>query len=74
MGSKTAQCPTETELFSSKGDRDKDVFLLLMYPAWPSVKRWVPGEKAAKEEGTKVKNQDTVTLALKRGQKDRVRW
>lgn len=73
-GSKIAECPREPELVSSEGERYEDLFLLLIFPAWPSVKRWVPGEMKATEEGRKVKNQDAVNLGMKRWPEDSVKW
>lgn len=67
MVGKIAKCPGEPELFSSKGDRDEDVFLLLIYPVWPSVKTWVPGEKAAKEEETKGEESRCSELGTEEG-------
>lgn len=61
-------------MFSSKVERYEEVFLLLTYPAWSSVKSWFPGEKNTTEDGRKVKNQAAVSLGMKRGQKDSVRW
>lgn len=57
----------------SQGERVEDKFLLLIYPAWLSVKRRVPHERKAEEEERKVKNQDAVNLGLKRWQKDPTR-
>ena len=59
----------EPELFLSKQERIEDIFPLFIYPAWSSVKRRVPGEKKAEEEGRKVKNQDASNLGPKRWQK-----
>ena len=61
-------------MFLSEQERVEDIFLLLIYPAWSSGKRQLPGEKKAEEEGRKVKNEDAANLGLKRWQKDRIRW
>lgn len=60
-GNKIAEYRGEPELFS-EGERYEDVFLLLIYPAWSSVKRWVPHEKTAAEEGRELENQDAANL------------
>lgn len=54
-------------------ERVEDMFLLLIYPAWSSGKRRVPGEMKAEEEGRKVKNKGAANLGPKRWQKDRIR-
>ena len=72
--SKIGDCPREPELFSSKWERYEDIFLLLVYPAWSSVQRWVPDEETATEVGRKVKNQGAVNLGMKGWRDDSVRW
>jgi hypothetical protein len=57
-------------LFSSKIERYEDVFLLFIYLAWSSVKRWVLGEKKATEEGRK--ESDAENLGMKRWPEDRM--
>lgn len=50
-GNKIAECPREPELFSLEGQRYEDVFLFLVYPAWPSVKRLVPVRRQWQKRG-----------------------
>lgn len=61
-------------MFSSEGERYEDVFLSHIYPAWSSVKRWLPGERKAAEEGTEVKNQHAVNETMTRWSEDSVKW
>lgn len=65
-GNKIAGCPREPELCASKVERYEDAFLLLIYPAYSPVKRWIPGEKKVTKE---VKKQDAVTLERRGGRK-----
>lgn len=45
-------------------ERYEDVFLFLVYPAWPICEEAGPSEKTAAEEGRKVKSQDAVDLGI----------
>lgn len=72
-GNKIVECPREPGLFSSERERYEDLFLLLIFPAWSSMKRWVPGGMKAAEEGRKVKNQDAVNFGMKRWPEDSVK-
>lgn len=55
-----------------EGERYEDVFLLLTYPPWSSVKRQVPREKTAAEEGRKMKNQMQQIWEFKRWRENSV--